>query len=87
MSEPDCERIFELLSQYLDGELPATTCEQLDRHIRECAPCVEFVESLRESIRLCRQFECAEEPPPVPSPVKESLRKAYEEMRRRKTDA
>jgi len=80
MKEPDCKTMFELLSQYLDRELPAATCDELERHIQNCAPCVEFVNSLRQSIRLCRQFETAEQPPEIPDSVKKSLSAAYRQM-------
>jgi hypothetical protein len=79
MKEPDCKRIFEMLSQYLDRDLPEATCEELDRHIRDCAPCVEFVASLKRSIQLCRQYETAEQPPAIPASLKQSLSHAYQE--------
>lgn len=82
MNELDCQTIFELLSQYLDQELPPATCAELERHIQECAPCVEFVNSLRQSVRLCRQFETTEQPPALSPSAKESLRNAYEQMLR-----
>jgi hypothetical protein len=84
MKDFDCKTIFEMLSQYLDQELPAVTCEELDRHIRDCAPCVEFVASLKRSIQLCRQYETAEQPPAVPASLKQSLSQAYQEMLARK---
>jgi anti-sigma factor RsiW len=44
--------MFERLSEYLDGELPLDVCERYARHIEDCAPCVQFVESLRRAVRL-----------------------------------
>jgi hypothetical protein len=80
MNDLDCKTIFEMLSQYLDQELPEGTCEELDRHIRDCAPCVEFVASLKRSIQLCRQYETAERPPAIPASLKQFLSHAYQEM-------
>jgi anti-sigma factor RsiW len=77
MKAEDCESIFAALSEYLDGELPPADCEQLERHIHDCAPCVEFVNSLRKSIRLGGQYQMAEPPPPIPAEVKQSLEQAY----------
>ena len=77
MKAEDCESIFAALSEYLDGELPRADCEQLERHIRDCAPCVEFVNSLRKSIRLGGQYQAEEPAPPIPAEVKQSLEEAY----------
>jgi anti-sigma factor RsiW len=74
----ECESIFEVLSEYLDGELPDADCAALEQHIRDCAPCVEFVESLRKSIRLGKQFRPREPVPPLSPETKQKLKNAYE---------
>ena len=80
MNGSDCESIFAALSNYLDGELPEADCNQLERHIQDCAPCVEFVNSLRKSVRLGKQYR-PHEPAPALSPcVKRSLEAAYKAM-------
>ena len=43
----DCRQLFDLLSPYLDGELEGASCEDLRRHMGECAPCQRYLESLR----------------------------------------
>lgn len=77
MNENDCQNVFALLSEYIDRDLPEGTCEELDRHIRDCAPCVEFVESLRKSVALGKKYAPGIEPVPVPDSVREALRRAY----------
>jgi len=47
----ECRAMLERLSDYLDGDLPADLCERYDAHIRDCEPCVRFVESLRRAVR------------------------------------
>jgi anti-sigma factor RsiW len=76
-----CQQIFALLSEYLDAELPPDVCEKLSGHISGCAPCVEFVQSLRQSVELCRQFRPDALPPPLADEVKARLKQAYAEMR------
>jgi RNA polymerase sigma-70 factor (ECF subfamily) len=80
MNTHECESIFEMLSEYLDGELPASTCKQLEEHIRGCEPCIEFLDSLRKSVRLGRQYTPEAPVPPMPPEVKQSLRDAYQRM-------
>lgn len=61
----DCRKIFESLSEFLDLDLPPGECAEIERHIADCPPCIEFVESLRRSIALCREFETVEKPRPL----------------------
>jgi anti-sigma factor RsiW len=80
MNQRDCNTIFAMLSEYLDRELPPATCAELERHIRDCAPCIQFVDSLKKSIGLCREYKVDVEAPPLANAVKKTLREAYERM-------
>jgi len=80
MKENDCQDVFARLSELLDRELPAGTCEDLERHIENCPPCVEFVESLKKSVVLHRTYRPAADPPQLSREVKQALRNAYERM-------
>ena len=57
MTTFECKQIFAMLSEYLDRELPATVCDEIEQHIGACAPCVEFVKSLETTIKLCREMD------------------------------
>lgn len=76
----NCKEVFALLSQYLDRELPEGMCDEMERHIAGCSPCVEFVESLRRTIRLCHEFEAADRPGPLPESTQQQLLEAYRKM-------
>jgi anti-sigma factor (TIGR02949 family) len=77
MTAAECQEVFALLSQYIDGELPDDLCQQMAEHIEDCPPCVEFLESLERTAKLCRQMKVEEGPGPLPADVRDSLRKAY----------
>lgn len=76
----DCKRIFALLSEYLDAELPAETCEEVAAHLSGCPPCVEFLESLKRTMELCRDYRPGEMPPPLSAQAREELFAAYQKM-------
>jgi len=80
MKDEDCQKVFARLSEYLDQELPAATCEELERHIENCAPCVEFVDSLKKSVGLHRAYRSAAGPRALRPAVKQSLREAYQRV-------
>lgn len=78
---PECREIFALLSQYLDLELPPDACEKIEAHIAGCAPCVEFAESLRKTVELCKQYRPAELPAPIGKQARGQLLEAYRRTR------
>lgn len=45
--EIDCRKLVELLTDYVDGELPRSVSEAMDRHMGACAPCIAFVREYR----------------------------------------
>jgi RNA polymerase sigma-70 factor (ECF subfamily) len=73
----NCKEVFEMLSQYLDAELDGVACGEIEQHLAGCPPCIEFLNSLRRSIRLCHDCESAETPPPLSASERDQLRQAY----------
>lgn len=57
--DPSCREVFERLSEYLDGELSPQDCAHIQEHIKDCAPCVAFVESLKASIQASHDLRPA----------------------------
>ncbi len=80
MTVPECKDVFARLSEYLDQELPPDLCERIEAHIQGCPPCVEFVESLRKSNDLCRQFLERADPPALPAAMRQQLLDAYQAL-------
>ena len=73
----DCQSIFALLSEYLDLELPPDACAAIQAHLSGCPPCIEFAESLRKTVELCRQYQIAGMPSAISHPAREQLLAAY----------
>jgi anti-sigma factor (TIGR02949 family) len=80
----DCKQVFALLSEYLDAELSPAGCEEIRAHLAGCPPCIEFLESLKRTIRLCHRSESAEAPPLAPE-TREQLLAAYRKALRGRT--
>jgi len=75
-----CQEVFALLSDYLNLELPPDACQEIEAHIAGCEPCIEFTESLRKTVALCRQYRPAELPAPLGDEAKTRLQEAYQKM-------
>lgn len=54
-SDPTCEEIFAVLSQYIDGELSKELCEAIQVHNGNCPPCQAFVETYTRTIELVKK--------------------------------
>ena len=72
-----CTEVFALLSDYLNLDLPPDACAQIETHLAGCPPCIEFVESLRKTVELCRRYRPAELPEAIGKQAREQLLEAY----------
>jgi RNA polymerase sigma-70 factor (ECF subfamily) len=75
-----CREVFSLLSEYLNLELPPEACQEMEAHIAGCPPCVEFAESLRKTVELCRRYQPTEVPEPLSTDARQELLDAYQRM-------
>ena len=73
----ECKELFAALSEYLDAALPPADCASIEAHIAQCPPCIEFVNSLKKSVQLCRESGTFVEPPPLSNDLRQQLLAAY----------
>ena len=52
-----CRQMFAALSEYMDGLVDDLSCEQMEKHLNECKPCVAFLDSLKSAVEQCRSFQ------------------------------
>ena len=50
-----CEHLNDRLTDLLEGTLPADVCEEVDRHLAECAACTRLRHDLQDLAKLCRE--------------------------------
>jgi predicted anti-sigma-YlaC factor YlaD len=66
---PQCKQILGNLSEYIDGDLQAELCAEIEEHLKDCDNCRVVVNTLRKTIELYEQT-----PQPVlPQDVRERL--------------
>jgi anti-sigma factor RsiW len=63
-SHTACLELFEKLSEYLDDELDEQICQQIEAHASNCVACKACLETLRQTIALCRAMKQNEKPVP-----------------------
>jgi anti-sigma factor RsiW len=62
-----CGEMLEALSDYIDGELEARLCAEIEAHMRDCPDCQIMVDTLRKTVVLYRLHGQVEVPPDVRS--------------------
>ena len=72
MPDARCKRIFAMLSDYLNAELPVKNCDELERHLKGCEPCLAYLETLKRTVEACRRYQVHTIPPPSKK-VREAL--------------
>ncbi len=64
-----CGELLGRLSDYIDGELEATLCAELESHLAGCADCRLIIDTMRKTITLYR----SQTPVELPSAVADRL--------------
>lgn len=68
-----CGKHLERISQYLDGELSEKECLEVERHLAECPECAACLDSIRKTIRLCREMGREKVPADAARRLRENL--------------
>ncbi len=51
-NELTCQELVELVTDYLEGKLPAQDYARFERHLAICEPCTTYLKQIRQTIRL-----------------------------------
>lgn len=69
-----CQKLADLLVDYVDGDLDADTEAEFEEHLQRCPPCVDFIAKYRRTGAICREVLTIEMPQPLKSSLFEFLR-------------
>ena len=53
----DCSRLVALLSDYIDGRLPADLKRDLEQHLHGCSECTTFVGTFRSTVAMLKSLK------------------------------
>jgi anti-sigma factor RsiW len=67
---PQCKQLLGNLSEFIDGELQAELCAELEQHLEGCDNCRIVVNTLRKTIEL---YKLTNEPVELPYAVRDRL--------------
>jgi anti-sigma factor RsiW len=72
-SQHHCIALFERLSEYIDRELDASTCNDIEAHIKACKPCQVCLNTLKQTVDLCRNLKHRQVPRTFSLKLKEAI--------------
>jgi len=73
-----CEEYIGGLAEYIDGEIDPELCEEIERHIGQCHNCRIMVDTLRQTVLLCREGNPEPLPPALESRLNDLLKTRWE---------
>lgn len=70
-----CKDMLSAISAYLDGDLDATQCVEIERHCATCPQCADVVGALRQTVGLCHEAATVPLPDAVRVRAQESIQR------------
>ncbi|MDO8969614.1 MAG: zf-HC2 domain-containing protein [Saprospiraceae bacterium] len=67
---PHCKQLLGNLSEYIDGDLQAELCAEIEAHLKDCDNCRVVINTLKKTVELYQQTG---EPVGLPDAVRERL--------------
>ena len=71
------QRVREMSSDYIDGELDSESTGVVTSHLEKCGPCMAFVNTMRATVNMLR----AAAKHPTPESLRQRLRNAVQQSR------
>lgn len=75
---PTCKEVVDVLTEYVEGDLPEADRSGLERHLADCPMCRAFLSTYRASSALARESLRAE----VPEALSDRIRRFLAEKTR-----
>lgn len=75
---PTCSEVVELVSDYLEGAMPPQLRGKVEQHLSWCRGCRDYLEQMRETIRLAGRL--GEDS--IPPEIRDELVLAFRNWRR-----
>ena len=73
-----CSEIVELITDYLEGDLPDSERDRFEEHISSCAPCRQYLHQMRTTVEATGRLAEDE----VPEPTMDALLEAFRDWNR-----
>ncbi len=73
----DCPEYIKDLNDYLDGGVSTELCEEIEKHIGRCENCRIMIDTLKQTVTLCREGLPEDLPVPLQNRLNNLLRERW----------
>jgi len=74
---PKCPDYINEINDYLDGGVSPELCAEIEAHLGECRNCKIMVDTLRQTVKLCREGREESLPPALGGKLEALLRQRW----------
>ena len=73
-----CSKYIQDIADYIDGEVDQALCTELEKHLAGCENCRIMVDTLKQTVVLCREGKKESLPPEIESRLNNAIRARWE---------
>lgn len=73
-----CPDYINGLNDYIDGEIDPELCAEIERHLGQCENCRIMVDTLKQTVKLCKEGQHVPLPPELENRLNNFLCDAWE---------
>jgi len=73
-----CPDYVKDLNDFLDGTLDSSVCAEMEKHIGECTNCRIMIDTLRQTVKLCKEGKQVPLPPALEAKLNNLLKDRWE---------
>nr|MBN2277982.1 zf-HC2 domain-containing protein [candidate division Zixibacteria bacterium] len=79
-----CKKHIQHICDYIDGEIDESLCFELEQHLKECKDCRIMVDTLRQTVILCREGRKKPLPRELEERLSDAIRQRWEKKFKKK---
>ena len=73
-----CSKYIQNIADYIDGEIDETLCAKLEEHLKNCNNCRIMVDTLKQTVVLCRDGKKEKLPPELEEKLNSLLKSRWQ---------
>ncbi|MFH2037589.1 MAG: zf-HC2 domain-containing protein [Candidatus Zixiibacteriota bacterium] len=73
-----CSKYIQNIADYIDGEIDESLCADIEKHLKECHNCRLMVDTLKQTVVLCRDGKKEKLPPELEAKFSDLIRRRWE---------
>jgi anti-sigma factor (TIGR02949 family) len=73
-----CDQYIQNINDYLDGEADESFCQELEQHLKGCKNCRIMVDTLKQTVVLCRDGKKEKLPDEITSKLTAKLKQKWQ---------